>query len=140
MFIDSPKVMIRHVLINGPWHYLETSPVERRREAAPGGGAGTGRMEVIHVHASPNDLNKFFKRVASFRQPSFIRRQVAGDDVGERTWPGKRTEIPAATQVGRRIDLLGLAKVGVSTRDKFSLWAGAVAAIAISLCVDDIAA
>ena len=120
IFVDGPKVMIRHVLINRPWHYLETSPVERRREAAPGGGAGTGRVEVIHVLASPDDLHKLRKRVTTFRPPGFIRRQIAGEDVGERTWPRERAEVPAATQVGRSIDLFRLAKVGISSGSEFS--------------------
>ena len=50
--------MVGHVVINGPWHYLEKSAVERGWQTIPVGGAGTGWMEVIHVYACPYDLDK----------------------------------------------------------------------------------
>src|SRR5260370_11519555 len=131
IFVDGAKVMIRHVFIDGPWHYLETSPVERSRNAARVKDSWWARrMEVIHVYAGPHDLNKLCKRVAPFGQPGSIGCQVAGEDVRGKLESVKGAEIPAATQVRRRVDLLGLLvkKVGVSTRDKFSLRAGAVAA------------
>ena len=49
-----------------------------------------------------------------------------------RIWRWEPTKIPAATQVGCRIDLLRLAKVGVPTRKEFGRRTGAVAAIAIT--------
>ena len=122
--------MIRHVLINGPGHYLKNRTVEWRREA---------RVEVIQVHASPHDLNKLRKRAASYGQPGFIGSQVAGDDV-RRTWH-HWTKISTAAEVRRRIDYRRLAKVRISARQELSdRRAGAVALIAGDVRVDDIAA
>src|SRR6266851_765724 len=59
IFVDGAEVMIRHVFINRPWHYLQKVSVERKGNAARvKDSLWTGRMEVIHVYASPNDLNK----------------------------------------------------------------------------------
>src|SRR5260370_36989909 len=90
-------------------------------------------MKVIKVFAGPEDCEKLFKRVILFRQSSFgRRRQVAGDDVGRR-WPRYRTEIIAAAQVGRRIDLRRvLVKVWVPSRAAFGSGSGVVAAIAVT--------
>jgi hypothetical protein len=95
-------------------------------------------MEVIQVDACPYDLNKLFKCVTPFRQPSFVRGQIARDDVWKWTWPGEGTKI--ATQVSRRVNLSGLAKVWVATRGEFGGRASAVATIAAALCVDNVAA
>jgi hypothetical protein len=97
-------------------------------------------MKVIKIFAGPEDCEKLFKRVIPFRQSSFgRRRQVAGDDVGRR-WPRYRTEIIAAAQVGRRIDLRRvLVKVWDPSREEFGIGTGAVAAIAVGLSVDNVA-
>jgi len=96
-------------------------------------------MELIQVHARPQDLNKLLKRAASYRQSGFIGCQVAGDDV--RRPCHQRAEISAAPQVCRRIDFLRLAKVWVSAWQELSdRGAGAVALIAGDGRVDDIAA
>ena len=58
ILVDGPEVMVRHVVIDRPWHYLEESAIERRRQTSSVGGAGTGWMQVIHVDAGPYDLNK----------------------------------------------------------------------------------
>jgi hypothetical protein len=58
IFIDGAQVTVRHVVVDGPRHYLETRAIERGRQAISIGGAGAGGMEVIHVNASPNDLLK----------------------------------------------------------------------------------
>ena len=58
IFVDSTQVMVRHVVIDRPWHYLEKSAVERGWQTIPVGGAGTGWMEVVHVYACPYDLDK----------------------------------------------------------------------------------
>jgi hypothetical protein len=96
-------------------------------------------MEVIHVDACPYDLNKLVKCVTPFRKPSFVRGQIARDDVWKWTWPGEGTKIPAATQVGRRVDLRRLAKVWVSAWGEFGSRASTVATIAVALCVDNVA-
>src|SRR5467141_1807507 len=97
-------------------------------------------MKVIKIFAGPEDCEKLFKRVIPFRQSSFgRRRQVAGDDVGRR-WPRYRTEIIAAAQVGRRIDLRRvLVKVWDPSREEFGSGTGGVAAIAVTLSVDNVA-
>jgi hypothetical protein len=97
-------------------------------------------MEVIHVYACPYDLDKLWKRMTSFRQSSFVRCQIAWDDVRKRTWPGEGTKIPAATQVGRGVELRWLAKVWIAARREFGSGVSAVATIAVALCVDDVAA
>src|ERR1700687_2667926 len=139
IFVDSTQVVVRHVVIDRPWHYLKDSAVERGWQTTPIGGAGTGWMEVIHVDACPYDLNKLFKCVTSFRQPSFVRGQIARDDVWKWTWPGEGTKIPAATQVGRGVELRRLAKVWVSAWGEFGSRASTVATIAVALCVDNVA-
>lgn len=139
IFVDSTQVMVRHVVIDGPWHYLETRAVERGRQTIPVGGTGTGWMEFIHVDACPYDLNKLVKCVTPFRKPSFVRRQVARDDVWKWTWPGEGTKIPAATQVRRGVDLCRLAKVWVSAWGEFGSRVNTVATIAVALCVDNVA-
>src|SRR6266702_3401752 len=97
-------------------------------------------MEMIHVYARPNDLDKLGKRVAPFRPPGFIGCQVAGNNVW-RIWPRYLTKIIPATQIRRRIDLRRLlAKVWVSTREEFGRGVFGVAAIAVSLCIYNITA
>ena len=140
IFVDSTQVVVRHVVIDRPWHYLEKSAVERGWQTIPVGGAGTGWMEVIHVYACPYDPHKLRKRMTSFRQSSFVRGQIARDDVWKWTWSGKGTKIPAPTQVSRRVNLSWLPKVWVATRGEFGSRASAVATIAVALCVDNVAA
>ncbi len=96
-------------------------------------------MEVIEIFARPHDLNKFVKRVATYGQSSFIRCQVAGDDVcGAWRYCAK---IPAATKVGRRIDYRWLAKVWIlACQELIDCRAGTVTFIAGDVGVDDIAA
>jgi len=96
-------------------------------------------MKGIEIFACPEHCEEFFKLVIPFRQSSFGRwRQVAADNVGRRR-PRYRTEIPTAAQVRRRIDLRRLlAKVGVSAREEFGSGTGGVAAIAVTLSVDNV--
>jgi hypothetical protein len=97
-------------------------------------------MKLIKVFPMPDDFKKLCKRVIAFRQSSLGRwRQVAGDNVGRR-WPRYRTEIPTAAEVGRRIDLRRvLVKVWDPSREEFGRRACAVAAIAVTLGVDNVA-
>jgi hypothetical protein len=96
-------------------------------------------VEVIKVHARPHNLNKFRKGVAAHGQTSFIRCQVAGDNVG-RAWRNG-TEIPASTKVSRGIDYRRLAKVWILVwKELIECGTGAVALIAGDVGVDDIAA
>src|ERR1700682_3231082 len=107
--------MIRHVSIIGPGHYLKNRTVEWKREA---------RVEMIRVHASPHDVAELWQRGAPHGHSSFVRCQVAGNDVVFRIGPWERAEISAATQVGGRIDFRepvkgGTTKVWVSSKDEF---------------------
>jgi len=96
-------------------------------------------VEVIQIHTSPHDLNKFRKRVASHGESGLVRCQVAGDDVSGAWRYGAK--IPAATKVGRRIDDGWLAKVWIlAWQELRERRASAVALIARDMCVDDIAA
>src|SRR5271170_356134 len=104
-------------------------------------------MEVIEIYASPDDLLKLCERVASFRQPSLVRCQVAGDDVWTYVlprlgWGHRWTEVLAPTQIDGRIGLLRLAKVGISSCGVIEVRrpAAGVATIAVARSVDDIAA
>jgi hypothetical protein len=59
IFVDGPEVMIRHVLLNRPGHYLEEISPERRRNAARVKNPWwTGRMEVIQIRAGSHDQKK----------------------------------------------------------------------------------
>src|SRR6516165_5559702 len=104
-------------------------------------------MDVIEISALIHDLLKLFKRVAPFRLPRVVRRQVAGNDV----WtcitegPGGSAdgpEVHAPAQVDTRIDHGLLAKVGVSASGVIEVWrtTRGVAAVAIRLSVDNEAA
>ena len=58
IFVDRTEVMVRHIVIDRPWHYLEKSAVERSGQTIPVGSPSTCWMEVIHVYTCPNDLDK----------------------------------------------------------------------------------
>ena len=78
--------MGRHVVMDRPWHYLEKIAIEGLRgKAVRGDGCGTGWMEMIQVDTSPHNLNKLLERMPAFSHSSFIRCQVAGDNV-RRVW------------------------------------------------------
>jgi hypothetical protein len=54
-------------------------------------------MQVIHVYASPNDLNKLLKRIAPFGTPGFIGCQIARDNVQGGIWSWVSAEIVTST-------------------------------------------
>ena len=82
ILVDGAQIVIGQVAETRPRHRLEKVCAERSWNAAPvNHSCWASRVEVIHVHARPHDLNKFGKRVATYGQSSFIRCQVAGDDV-----------------------------------------------------------
>jgi hypothetical protein len=132
--------MIRHIVMDGPGHDLEQSAIERRRQTGSVRRSGAGWMEVIHVYTCPKDLHKFCKRMTAFRQARFVRSQVARDDVWKWTWPGEWPEIPATAKVSRGVHHGRLAKVWIASRGKFGGRALAVAAIAVALRVNNVAA
>jgi len=97
IFVDGAEVMIRHVLMNWPWHDLQEIAYEWR---FPGLSESSCVMvaEQLGAH-DPNprqshDLHKLSERAASFRQPGFIWRQVARNDV-RKIWPSY-LKMPAA--------------------------------------------
>jgi len=132
--------MVRQVSKTRPRHGLEkVSIVWRGNAARVNNSCCTGRMEVIQVHARPDDLNKLPKCAAAYGQAGFIGCEVAGDD-DRRTWH-RCTKTSAATQVRRRIDYRRLAKVWIIPRQELvDRRAGAMALIAGDGCVDNIAA
>ena len=82
ILVNRSNVVIRHVLINGPWHDLQKISVEGLWYATGIRRPGTRRMQVIEIFASPEDGEEFFKGVIPFRQTSLGSRcQIAGDDM-----------------------------------------------------------
>src|SRR5215470_8978992 len=139
VLIDGAQVMVSHVLEIEPRHDLQKITIERWRHAACVNDARrTRRMEMIHIHACPDDLNKLFKSVPPFWQAGFVRCQIAGDNVRRTAWH-ERTEIPAASQIGGRINHLWLTKVRVTARKKLVVARPCVVAtVAIARCVDKV--
>jgi len=125
-----------------PRHDLKKTPVERRREAFPVGGAGAGRMHVVRIDAGPHDGFKLRKSVSSFSPAGFVRSQVARNNVWKHSRrPRNQNEVPTAAQVRVRINFRRLlVKVRVSAHGKFGGRARGVAAIAVTHSVDNIAA
>ena len=141
ILIDGAEIVVGHVLIDGPRHDLEEIPVEWRGDTFSVGSAGAGRMHMVRIDTGANDGLELRKRIAAFRPPRFVGRQVAGNNVRERSRPRKRTEVSATTQIRLRIDDRRLlAEVRVATRDVFGCWVRRVAAVAVALCVHNIAA
>ena len=66
--------MIRHVLLNGPWHDLQKITVEGLWYATGIRRPGTGWMQVIEIFARPKDGKEFLKRVIPFGQTSLGSR------------------------------------------------------------------
>src|SRR5271168_3728749 len=123
------EVVVRHVVEVWPRHDLEKTSIYGRWNAVCWSGSRrtcrASRMDVVQVDASVHDLQELFERMAPFRQPRFVRRQVARDNVGaeitsitwriETRWKGW-AEVCASSQVGGWVDFLRLAKVRVPTR------------------------
>src|SRR4029077_10347394 len=128
-----------------PWHDLEKGTIERCHDTSSVGSAGTGRMDMIKIRAAPHDLTKLGKGVASFGKASFIRRQIAREEVWK---PEEGTEIPPSAQVGRGVDLERLPKFWNPTGGECGIFrgdcgigrAGGVAPVAVDPCIDDVAA
>jgi len=137
IFINGLEFMIGHIAERRPRHDLEETAIEGSRQASSVRSARAGRMNVIEVSAIPDDLNKFGKRVAAFRLPSFIRRQITRDNVRKRTRTWESAEIHATAQIGVRIDLGRLTKVRIPTGGKFGGGVVRVAPVAIGLRVDN---
>src|SRR5271156_2897623 len=95
--------MVGHALKHWPWHDLKKIPLDGRRNAVHRRGNRrrrcTGWMEMVEIFASPHDHFKIRKRVAAFRPPGLVRRQVARNNVRtdiipiDGAWAGDRTEV-----------------------------------------------
>src|SRR6516164_4950940 len=59
VFVDGSDVPPSHTLKGVPRHDLQQVAVEWRRKAVCSLAGRTGRMQVIEVHSSPEDLLKF---------------------------------------------------------------------------------
>jgi len=140
IFVDRFDEIVTHILEYRPRHDLEKISVERRRQTTAGQGTYTCRMEMIEIGAGPDHLLKLRKREAARWPPGIIRSQVAADDVRVRDIGHQRTEIPAASQISRRIDLHRLVKVRVASRQELGLGAVVMATIAVGYGIHDIAA
>src|SRR5260370_15674843 len=102
-------------------------------------------MREIKIVAGPHDGQKVLERVAAFRQPGYVRRQVPGVDAQRAdatdTLSRKRAKLRAAAQVRLSIDHLRLPKVRVVAWGPFAAKVRAVvAAVAITLRVHDVTA
>ena len=113
--------------------------MEWRRDTFSVGGACAGRMYIVGIDADAHDGFESCKGIAAFRPPSFVRRQVAGNDMRKWSRPREGAKVSAATQVGVHIDHLFLTKVRVPVGGVFVCWARRMAAIAAALCVHNIA-
>src|SRR5262249_12569830 len=134
-------VVVVHAGKQRPWHDLEKVTIGRGVDTSSDGSAGTGRMDMIKVRAAPHDLNKLGKGVASCGKASFIRRQIAREDVCKPE-KGVGKEIKPSAQVGRGVDLerVPRPKEWNPTVDECGSRAGAAAPVAVGLCIDDVAA
>ena len=73
ILINSPQVLVRHILKRGPGHNLEKITIERSVKAVRGSSSGTIRVEMIEVFAGPHDFKKLSERSASFGPAGFVR-------------------------------------------------------------------
>src|SRR6266853_3480640 len=99
-------------------------------------------MREIKVVAGPHDGQKLLERVAAFRPPGCVRRQVPGvdDQRADATDPlsRKRAKLRAAAQVALSIDHLRLTKVRVVAGGPFAAEVGAVVAtVTVAFRVDN---
>src|SRR5579863_10114604 len=104
-------------------------------------------MELVIIMTRPKDVEKFGERVAAFWKATMIGGQIARDDVRTRTGyaPGDArangTEVVTAREVTGKIDASGvLIEERIPGVVVLSGGIGSVAAVAIGLRVDDIAA
>src|SRR6185437_10862321 len=98
-------------------------------------------MHIVRIDAGAQDGFECRKSIPSFGPPGLVRSQVARNNVWERSRPRKWTEVVTPSQVRLWIDFCGLlAKVGITARGKFRWWSGRVATIAVSHCVNNVAA
>ena len=58
ILVDCFEVVIAHVLVSRPGHYLEKVATERMRKAVRGYSSRTIWMEMIKVRAMPNNFKK----------------------------------------------------------------------------------
>src|SRR5260221_11322691 len=131
--------MVSHVLIDRPRHDLEKIPMEWRRDTFSVGGACAGRMYIVSIDSGAHDGFESCKGIAAFRPPSFVRRQVAGNNMRERSRTRKRTEVYAATKVGVKIENMFMTKVRVAVGGVLVWWGGRMVAIADGMWVHNIA-
>src|ERR1700687_5301877 len=95
-------------------------------------------MQIVEVIAGPQNLKEFRECAAPCRPRGFVRCQVARHNV--RSTRHQRAKVAATSQVGSLIDDLRLAEVLVPAPHEFRLWARAVATIALTYGIDQIAA
>src|ERR1700751_5948459 len=86
VLVDGLHVMVGHVVECGPWHDLEKSSIDGRRNAVCRSGNRSRRragwVKLVEVHAGLEDFFEFGEGVAALGPASFIWREIASDDVG----------------------------------------------------------
>src|SRR3954449_9532907 len=137
ILVNRAEVASRKAFISWPWHDLQQIAVERGRDAAGVRSACAGRVQVVRILPRANRVQELRKRVAPNWTSAGVGRQVTGNDV---RGPGnQRTEIPAASQIGCRIQMCWLPEVRIAAGRVLGLWAGLVTAVALAGHVDEIA-
>src|SRR5262249_10747039 len=146
VFLNRAEIVIRHALERGPRHDLQQIAVEGEGDAAGihgRTGAAARRMCVVEVDAGSHDLAELVEGVTTLWQSRFIGCEIAGDDfVGAGL---KVAKVTAAAQIGCGIHLLRsaehrLEQKWISSGGELHRRIGGVAAIAVRLSIDDIAA
>ena len=92
---------------------------------------------MIEVRAVLNNLNERLERIASLRPPGIVRGQVAGDNVRagqiEIRVNYNLTEVLSAGQIDGRVDLCGLAELGVTVSSVIEV--GSAAAVVAPIAI-----
>jgi hypothetical protein len=96
-------------------------------------------MKLVRIVTGADGVLELLERIAADRHASVIRREVARDDMRRRVREWVRSEVAATTEIGCRIDLLGLSEIRISTIQVLCLGSLRMTAVALSLVVHDVA-
>ena len=72
ILVDGADIVFRHVLINGPGHYLQDISVERRQKAAAVRSSAAVWMDVIVILSCAQDGKELLKTATSFGAPGLV--------------------------------------------------------------------
>jgi hypothetical protein len=79
------ELIVGHMSVYGPRHYLKHSAVNGRVVAIVGHGFGTVWVQFVKVMPGAHNRLEFLKIITAFRIASVIGRQIARDDVRPET-------------------------------------------------------